>query len=90
MTDGLVTVLPVPDHASLKEALSRVKAKTFVAAIDEDILFPTHSCAINQKLIPNGELRVIHSLWGRCGLGADPECVRQVDATLTELLAVSI
>ena len=29
----------------------------FVAAIDEDILFPTHSCAINQKLIPNGELR---------------------------------
>ena len=42
---------------TFKEALSRVKAKTFVAAIDEDILFPTHSCAINQKLIPNGELR---------------------------------
>jgi homoserine O-acetyltransferase len=54
-------------------------------------LFPTHRCAINQKLIPNSELRVIHSLWGHSGLdGADPEYVRQVDATLTELLAASI
>jgi homoserine O-acetyltransferase len=74
----------------LKAALARVKAKMFVVAIDEDMLFPTHSCAISQKLIPNSELRVIHSLWGHNGLlGADPEYVRQIDATLRELLATS-
>jgi homoserine O-acetyltransferase/O-succinyltransferase len=74
----------------LKEALSRIKAKTFVVAIDEDMLFPPRTCEAHQILIPNSELRVIHSLWGHNGLlGADPEYVEQIEGNLGELLAAS-
>jgi homoserine O-acetyltransferase/O-succinyltransferase len=74
----------------LKEALSRIKAKTFVVAIDEDMLFPPRTCEAHQILIPNSELRVIHSLWGHNGLlGADPEYVKQIEGNLSELLAAS-
>jgi homoserine O-acetyltransferase len=80
-----------PSGGDLKEALSRIKAKTFVVAIDEDILYPPETCASDQKLIPNSELRFIHSLWGHNGLlGADPEYVKQIDGHLSELLSASI
>ena len=80
-----------PSGGDLKEALSRIKAKTFVVAIDEDMLYPLETCASDQKLIPNSELRVIHSLWGHNGLlGADPEYVKQIDGHLRELLSASI
>ena len=59
-------------------------------AIDEDMLFPPRTCEAHQILIPNSELRVIHSLWGHNGLlGADPEYVKQIEGNLSELLAAS-
>ena len=48
------------------------------------------TCEAHQMLIPNSELRVIHSLWGHNGLlGADPEYVKQIEDNLSELLAAS-
>jgi homoserine O-acetyltransferase len=37
----------------LKQALSRIVAKTFVIAIDEHMLFPPRTCEAHQILIPN-------------------------------------
>jgi homoserine O-acetyltransferase/O-succinyltransferase len=62
----------------LKQALSRIVAKTFVIAIDEDMLFPPASRATEQKLIPNSELRIIHSFWGHFDRGNRPR-IRQTD-----------
>jgi homoserine O-acetyltransferase len=74
---------------NLEQALRRVKAKTFVMPIDSDMFFPPSDCEAEQKLIPNSELRVIHTVDGHLGLfGTDPEYMGQVDRHLNELLSV--
>jgi homoserine O-acetyltransferase/O-succinyltransferase len=74
----------------LKLALSRIKAKVFTMPISHDMIFPVRDCESEQKLIPNSELRVIHSIQGHMGLnGFEPEFMAQVDKHLNELLAVS-
>jgi len=75
-------------NGDLAAALGRIKAKTFVMPIDEDMFFPPRDCEAEQKLISNSEFRVIESLGGHLALfGSDPEYGPQVDRHLSELLA---
>lgn len=73
---------------NLEEALGRIKAKTFVMPIDEDMFFPVRDCEAEQKLIPNSELKVIKSICGHFALfGGEGEAYfGQVDNYLKELL----
>jgi homoserine O-acetyltransferase len=71
----------------LAAALGRIRAKTFVIPIDEDMLFPVRDCKAEQELIPNSELRVIESISGHLGLfNLEPGYMEQVDGHLGELL----
>lgn len=75
----------------LAAALGRIKAKTFVMPIDEDMFFPPRDCEAEQKMVPNSEFRVIKTIHGHLGLfGTDPNYIGQVDATLAELLATPV
>jgi homoserine O-acetyltransferase len=73
----------------LAAALRRIKAKTFVMPIDEDMFFPPRDCEAEQRMIPGSEFRVVKSLGGHLALfGVDPEYKAQVDRHLGELLAL--
>jgi homoserine O-acetyltransferase/O-succinyltransferase len=83
----------VARHADgdLAAALDRVKAKTFVMPIDEDLLFPVRDCAPEQAMISGSELRVIEDIHGHLALfGADPGYMPQIDRHLSELLATPV
>ena len=72
----------------LKEALGRIRAKTYVIAIENDAFFPLADIAAEQKLIPNSELKLISSDWGHLALfGTDAAYRETIDAYLKELLA---
>ena len=59
--------------------------------IDEDMFFPPRDCEAEQKMIPNSELRVIHSIDGHLALfGVDPDYIGQVDKHLADLLAIGV
>lgn len=74
----------------LKTALARIKAKTFVIAIEEDVFFPLKDVAAEQKLTPNSELKALSSLWGHLALfGVDPGYNERIDAYLKELLSAA-
>jgi homoserine O-acetyltransferase len=76
-----------PYGNDLAAALARIKAKTFVIAIDEDGFFPLTDIALEQKLIPGSELKRISSDWGHLALfGTDPAYNTAVDNYLRELL----
>jgi homoserine O-acetyltransferase len=71
----------------LAAALGRIKAKTFVMPINEDMFFPVRDCKAEQELVPNSELRVVESISGHLGLfGLEPSYMKQVDRHLGELL----
>lgn len=73
----------------LAAALGRVKAKTFVLPIDEDMFFPPRDAEREQEMIPGSELRVLKSIAGHFGLfGFEPEYFEQVDRHLNELFAL--
>lgn len=73
----------------LAAALQRIKAKTAVVAIDEDVFFPLDDLAAEQKLTPGSSLKRISSIWGHLALfGVDPGFNSAIDAILTDLLAV--
>jgi homoserine O-acetyltransferase len=72
----------------LVAALARIKAKTFVIAIDEDAFFPLKDIALQQKLIPGSELKRVSSIWGHLALfGVDAGFNASVDQHLKDLLA---
>jgi homoserine O-acetyltransferase/O-succinyltransferase len=76
-------------NGDIESALAGIRAKVFVIAIDTDMLFPPNDCAVDQKLTPNSELRVIHSQAGHLGLfGLEPAFLEQLDLYLGELLAI--
>jgi homoserine O-acetyltransferase len=78
-------------NGDLAAALGRVKAKTFVMPIDEDMFFPPRDCEAEQKLVPGSELRVLRGLGGHLSLfGIDEAFKAQVDETLKELLALPV
>lgn len=73
----------------LAAALGRIKAKTFVMPIDQDMFFPPIDCERECTLIPGAEFRQIKSIDGHLALfGADPGFMPQVDRHLSELLAL--
>src|SRR5450755_641758 len=75
----------------LRAALGRIKAKTFVMPIDEDMFFPPRDCEAEQRMIPGSELRVIKSVGGHLALfGIEAEFTTQVDRILSELLALPV
>lgn len=75
----------------LAAALGRITAKTFVMPIDEDMFFPVRDAAAEQALIPNSELRVLHSIAGHFGLfGFEPGYLHEVDQHLGELLTAEV
>ncbi len=72
----------------LVAALARIKAKTFVIAIDEDAFFPLKDIALQQKLIPGSELKRVSSIWGHLALfGTDAGFNAAIDQHLNDLLA---
>jgi len=72
----------------LPAALARIKAKTFVIAIEEDVFFPLKDVAAHQKLASNSELKLVSSVWGHLALfGVDPGYNARIDAHLNELLS---
>jgi homoserine O-acetyltransferase/O-succinyltransferase len=76
-------------NGNLAQALGRVRAKTFVMPVDEDMFFRSRDCEAEQKLIPGSEFRPLHSIDGHLALfGADPGFLKQVDKHLSELLAI--
>jgi len=76
-------------NGDLSAALGRIKAKTFVMPINEDMFFPPRDCKAEQELIPNSELRVIEDIGGHLGLfGIAPTYMPQIDQHLGELLAM--
>lgn len=71
----------------LASALSRIEARTFVIAIEEDGFFPLGDIAAEQKLVPGSELKLVSSPWGHLALfGIDRAYADRIDALLNELL----
>lgn len=78
-------------NGDLKAALGRVTAKMFVMPIDEDMFFPPRDCEPEQQMVPDSELRVIHTIDGHLGLfGTDPDYIGQVDEHLHDLLSTPV
>jgi len=76
-------------NGDLAAALARIKAKTFVIAIDEDGFFPIHDIVAEQKLIANSLLKRVSSTWGHLALfGIDAGYNAAIDTHLGELLAL--
>ena len=75
----------------LSEALGRVRAKTFVMPISEDMFFPVRDCEAEQELISGSELRVVESDAGHLGLfGFEETYMPQIDEHLGELLDTAV
>lgn len=78
-------------NGNLAAALARIRAKTFVIAIDQDMLMPPSDCETDQELTPGSELKIITSAAGHLSLfGLDPVYVEQIDKCLAELLAIQV
>jgi homoserine O-acetyltransferase/O-succinyltransferase len=71
----------------LAAALARISARTLVVAFSHDAWFPVADCAAEQRLIPDGELRVVESVWGHYAWGITAAETAAIDALLRELLA---
>jgi homoserine O-acetyltransferase len=77
-------------NGDLKAALARIKAKTFVMPISEDMFFPPRDCEPESKHIAGAQFRPIRSIDGHLALfGLDPEAIAQLDGNLKELLAIA-
>jgi homoserine O-acetyltransferase/O-succinyltransferase len=72
-------------------ALGRVKAKTYVMPIDEDMFFPVRDCQTEQELVGDSELHVVNDVVGHLGLFAlNPDYIPQIDRHLSELLKTKV
>ncbi len=71
----------------LKEALSRIKAKTYVVAFANDMFFPVADQEADQKMIKDAELKVIDTLWAHFAMLCLTEDDRNaIDQNLRDLL----
>lgn len=77
-------------NGDLAQALGRIRAKTFVIAIEEDGFFPLADIEAEQRLVPGSELRRVSSAWGHLALfGTDAAYNVAIDRHLEELLAAA-
>lgn len=73
----------------LSEVLAQVKAKTYVLAIEGDLMFPPKDCEAEHDCIQDSEFRVIRTTDGHFALfGTDSNYLDQVDKYLKELLSL--
>jgi homoserine O-acetyltransferase/O-succinyltransferase len=71
----------------LGTALGRITARTLVAPFSHDAWFPAADCEAEQRLVPDGELRVVESVWGHYAWGMTAAETAQIDRLLHDLLA---
>ena len=75
----------------LREALSRIKAKTFVMPMSSDMFFPPADCQAEWRLIRDAEFRRSRAIDEHLALfGADPGALAQLDRNLNGLLAMKV
>jgi SAM-dependent methyltransferase len=66
----------------------RIKARTSVIAIEEDVFFPLADISADQRLMPGSVLKRVSSDWGHLSLfGTDPGYNQAIGGQLGELLA---
>jgi homoserine O-acetyltransferase len=74
-------------NGNLKEALEKIKAKTYVVAFSHDMLFPVEDCENEQKMIPNSKLYIVETLWAHFGMFCVSSNEKdQIDRIVSELL----
>lgn len=72
----------------LKTALGKIKSRTAIIAIKEDLFFPLGDIEAEAKMIQGGAVREVSSDWGHLALfGIDQNYNAVVDSYLRELLA---
>lgn len=75
-------------NGCLKSALSKITAKVFVLAIEEDAFFPLADIETEQRMIAASEIKKISSPWGHLALfGTDPAYNLAIDTHLKNLLS---
>jgi homoserine O-acetyltransferase len=79
----------VSRHAGgdLGAALGRITARTVVAGFSHDRWFPLADCEVEQRLVPDSELRIVESLWGHYAWGMTQAETDQIENVLRDLLA---
>lgn len=76
-----------PDYkGDIKAAFRAITARTIVLPVDNDRYFPPADSRTEARLIPNGECRVIKSIWGHMA-PMNAGDIPAIDAVLSELLA---
>lgn len=73
-------------NGNIVQALKAITARTIILPVDNDRYFPPEDARREARAIPNGECRVLKSIWGHMAPmnGGD---IPQIDGPLTELLA---
>ena len=74
-------------NGNLKEALGRIKAKTYVIAFTNDMSFPPEHSMAEQVMIPNSESHLVNTLWAHFGMFCCAGENEQIDPILSKLLA---
>jgi homoserine O-acetyltransferase/O-succinyltransferase len=73
-------------QGDFEEALRAIKARTIILPAELDRYFPPADAEYEAKHIPNGECRVVKSVWGHMA-PMNPDDVAAIDGALFELLA---
>ena len=65
-------------EASVEAALRKIKARTLIIGIDNDILFPVAEQEFLSRQIPAARFEILNSIYGHDGFLADPEPIKQI------------
>lgn len=73
-------------NGNLKDALNRVKAKTYVISFANDMAFPPEHSEAEQRMIPHSEFHIVNTLWAHFGMFCLAGENVQIDKLLYKLL----
>ena len=82
--DGDISANPAYG-GDLQAALRAIHARTIILPVDTDRYFPPVDAQEEARHIPNGECRIIESIWGHMA-PMNPGDIPMIDAALRELL----
>jgi len=82
--DGNISANPTY-NGDLQAALRAIRARTIIVQVDTDRYFPPVDALEEARHIPNGECRVVESIWGHMA-PMNPGDIPMIDAALRELL----